>query len=278
MPLLPTHLYKDATGGHPLGDVLNIAKKCIRERTPLDGQDIGVDPTPDGYRLFLKERIAASSAAKLSLYSVKSVWADILICNEYDPDGTVGTEDVNVAKPFNIQRRTWAKSTVDGSGFWTWGTSDEIDGATYAPVSRGNTGPNTTNFVNMDQNPFVRRVKTQVTAPSWYIGEGTEQHIANVAWVEMVYPEYVIAGRGNVTGVGDIIVAFDLEEPITLPATSYQFGGASSSTDEMTITKMEVPWRHWVPIQRPIIICEQVGDSVLQRRVMIRASDSFPLT
>lgn len=265
-----TPLFKDATGGNPFTDVLNVIKRCLRERTPLNGKDIEWDRTPDGFRPVLKAIQAKGGKAKLSFYELVQVKANVLECYPYNAaTGTSSGSLVKVAKPFHLMRDSWSTATVT-DGFTSW-TKATIDGAEYTVVQSSGSP-----FVNDDANTHTGRRKKQVTLPVFGI---TNPFIANVEWLEVVYPTYVQRGNGKDPALGEIIAAFDLESPITFPARSYKYATSGDTADsgEFTVSKMELPFRHWVPNHRPIIICETSAGVTIQRRVMIPASESFPI-
>lgn len=223
---------------------------------------LGVITEPDSV-------VGGGGTGSLSLYSLVAVHANYISCHPYDAStGEVSSDIVKIAKAFHLQRDAWAAATTSEDGFTTWGQA-EIDGAFYG-VDSVPGAP----FVDDDLNPHCKRRRVQQEEPTF---DATNPFVANVEWEETVYPSYVVYGRGKSNGNGEIIVAFELEHPITFPSRNYKYNTTSATSEEVTVTKMEIGPRHWVPIQRPMIICERDGDTVLQRRVMIRASDSFPL-
>jgi hypothetical protein len=127
-------------------------------------------------------------------------------------------------------------------------------------------------------NLYVRRRKIAVSQPQHVgLAEGpSEEYIAGVTWDEMVWPPYhgyTSDGAGGYNP-GAIIVAFSLEEPIELPRLEATVGIETFVDEAKTITKMELPLRQWLPVEKAVVICE---DNT-RRRMMIRGSNTFALT
>lgn len=51
-----TPIFKQASGKSPLVDVLNVARACLQERTPMDSGDIIFEKRTDGFRAILKKK------------------------------------------------------------------------------------------------------------------------------------------------------------------------------------------------------------------------------
>lgn len=240
-----------------------IAMLAKNQQTMGPGQSAGVrvHHTTKGVLFDAPSPLSPGGEATLSLYSLLAVRANYLVCYEYNAsENTHGTTEVLIAKPHELQKNYWSGKTINGFRY----TATD---ATPSPLAA--------------LNKHVNRLKTAVTEPT--TGTESSPWLEDVNWTEMVWPPYIWQNNGPTdeatptNDVGGIIVAFDLEHAITFPSESVEVDGVTYTEPERTITKMELPWRHWVPIERPIVICEESGGVVRQRRAYIRASQSLPM-
>lgn len=255
----PTPIPKPFTGSASLVDPLNRMEQCILERTPIAGNNITIDYTKFGFRIHGTPG-GGKQSLSIEAYSILAVHADYLDCCRYDI--STGAHDYNgtthyIAKYWDMQATKWNGLTIDGYSYTGYsGTSNLFDRL----------------------NLYVRRRKVAVSQPQHVgLAQGpTEEYIAGVTWDEMVWPPYhgYTANGSGGYNPGAIIVAFDLEEPIELPALSSTVGAETFTEEAKTIRKMELPVRQWLPVEKATIVCVN-GNTRL--RMMIRGSNTFAL-
>lgn len=99
----------DLGGLHPLANWLNRLKEALRARTLLPGVGYKLRETTNG--VILQIQPGGTGGGRSAAYRVKSANGDYLVCRTYNGTSE-GSEDVNIAKPFDARQLT--SETLDG--------------------------------------------------------------------------------------------------------------------------------------------------------------------
>jgi len=238
------------TGDHPLVTDLNRLVECIRERTPIASPDCPIAFEPRGFKPMPKPP-GTTAAGKVEQFRVARVHKDHLLCNTYRIDEagneTIGTEDVQIAKPFELRATPWHEQTV---GIYSYEYNQ--------------------NGINADdqKNPWDERSVTDT-------GEIplTSCHPAitgsGITILEKIWPNYIPNKS--------IIYAAKVEEkPIVTHAEVLVSAGPPEIYSEdvsCDYVDLNVDGRKWEMPWRKVAICVENADGTSSRKfVLIRTS------
>src|SRR5574343_130329 len=225
------------------------ANKIINRSTTIQACQL-----PNG--VLLETRLSRqSTSSKVELMLVKSVKRDYLECvgATIEDDGTIteGENEVQIAKPYELQGYPFEGETIDG--------------VEYA-YDVGNTGGN----VNPRTNPCQRRTYKRVADSDKAITavSGIETFSANAIFYQELYPAY----EPDKT----LILVAECSSPVVnLPDESFELQGITISNPPLSLTKVDLNFggRHFRDLDFEIPVCVDVGNGqVLKRKVRCRGA------
>ena len=261
-----TDLPPPATGDDPFVTAWNRLLQCVKERTPLDSETCDLDFLGErGFRI--KPLIEAAAGGEVQQWRVKQVHKDHLICNSYaiDEDGveTIGDDEVQIAKPFDLRATPWATGTIDNRTYNFPG---------------GTTGGNGSNL-DVQKNPHTLRTVTifgpptqsgqQLTFSEYFPQDSAHPVILH----ERIWPEWI--------PLVSVIYAVKVKEkPIVTHASVFlaKVSGVDIYSEDVSCEwiDLNVDAKRWEMIWKKIPVCIDDGAGGTTRTyVLVRCSEQF---